>query len=814
MMRKVSLMLLMQVVTMVSLAQVMLKGKVTDRDNHPLPGANVVLKNTFLGQTTGHDGSFQFERLKPGKYILAVTFVGFDPEETEIDIHKPEEKVIRLSPAVILTEEVLVRATRAQDKMPVAFTNLQREELQKRNIGQDIPYLLSLTPSFVATSDAGTGIGYTGFRVRGTDMNRINVTMNGIPLNDAESHSTFFVDFPDLASSAENVQVQRGAGTSTNGGAAFGASLNLQTLARHPEPYATMKLSAGSFLTRGGTLSLGTGLLGKKFTLDARLSGIRSEGYIDRARSNLKSWFVSPGFYSANTIVKANIFSGWEETYQAWNGVPSVRLENDLEGMKRYGEHGLLTARETAELIASPGRTYNLYTYKNQIDHYKQDHYQFYLSHRFSPATNLNVALHYTSGAGYYEQFRESQKFGNYGLPEPVVNGTEIARTDLIRRKWLDNDFYGAVFFLNYLKNKTDFTWGGGCNRYSGRHYGRIIWGEYLGHVEPDFEWYRNKGEKNDFNTYARLTYGLSAVFNLFADLQYRHINYRIEGTDDDLRNLDQKHSYRFFNPKAGIFFRPTSHHDIYLSFARTNREPNRDNFVDTPPGGILPRFETLNDFESGWNIHSAGFNAGICFYWMKYHDQLVLTGQINDVGAPVMTNVEKSYRAGTELQWSSRLGKNLVWKGNVTLSTNKIMNFTEYVDDWDTGEQKSLALGSTNLAFSPALTGNNQLEWTPGRFSFGLISTYVGKQFIDNTSSSGRMLDPYFISSLRAGCTIKGRIFKEIKVNMTVNNLLNTRYESNAWVYSYFYQGKRFMMDGYFPQAGINLMAGIEISL
>ncbi len=813
-MKKLILLLLMQFGVIVSFPQVTLKGIVTGEDNKPLPGANVVLMNTYYGQTTGADGSFVFDHLRRGNYILAVSFIGYDRKEIGINAEKSVEMTVQLTPKIIFTEEVLVRATRAQGKMPVAYTDIGSDKLQSRNMGQDIPYLLALTPSFVATSDAGTGIGYTGFRIRGTDLNRINVTMNGIPLNDAESHSTFFVDFPDLVSSAENVQVQRGAGTSVNGGAAFGASINLQTLALNRLPYAGVHSSAGSFNTFKNTLSLGTGLIGQKFTFDARLSGITSDGFIDRAWSNLKSYFVSAGYYSAGTVLKANIFTGWEETYQAWNGVPSVRLKNDLAGMQLYEEHGLLSSKETAEMIASGNRTYNLYTYKNQVDHYQQDHYQFYFSHRFTPDLNLNIALHYTYGRGYYEEFKAGQKFGNYGLAKPVINGSEISRTDLVRRKWLDNDYYGAVFSLNYLKNKMDFSWGGGWNKYDGRHFGKLIWGQYLGNIDPDYEWYRNKGIKKDFNTYARLSYELISGFNLFADIQYRFISYRIEGIDDDLRQLDQQHLYNFFNPKTGVYYHINSSQNFYLSFARTHREPNRDNFVDTPPGGIPPDYETLNDLEAGWNVLSAGYNTGICLYRMKYHDQLALTGQINDVGAPVMINVDKSYRMGIELSWGIRLASDLIWDANITLSHNKIIDFTEYVDDWDTGGQKSFNLGNTDLVFSPCVTGNSQLEWSPGKFSINLISTYIGKQFIDNTSSTDRILDAYFINSIKAGCTFSNSFFKEMKVNVMVNNLLNARYESNAWVYSYFLGGTRYKMDGYFPQAGINFMVGIDIKI
>ena len=813
-MRKMILIFLLAGWTFATFAQITLRGKVKGTDGQGLPGASVQLMDTYLGQTTGADGSFVFTHLKEGRYAVNVSYVGYESSETAILLDKSVELELNLTPAMVYTGEVLVSASRARAKTPVAYTDVEGKEIRSRSMGQDIPYLLVLTPSFVPTSDAGNGIGYTAFRVRGTDINRINVTMNGIPMNDAESHSTFFVDFPDLVSSVENVQIQRGAGTSTNGGAAFGASVNLQTLTLNRSPYARLAASAGSYHNSRKTVSLGTGLLGEKITIDARLSGIRSDGYIDRASSDLKSWFVSAGYHSANTILKVNLFSGLEETYQAWNGVPSVRLLNDPEGMNRYAEHGHFTPEETAHMLSSDSRTFNLYTYRNQVDHYRQDHAQLYFSHRITPVLNMNLALHHTYGRGYYEQFKARQKFSNYGLPKPSVGGSEISRTDLVRRKWLDNDFYGTVFSLNLLKNRVDFSLGGGWNRYDGRHFGKLIWGEHLGDIEPDYEWYRNMGTKTDFNSYAKLNYELKPGINLFGDIQYRYVGYQISGMDDDLRFLDQQHRYHFLNPKGGLFFSIHPAHDLFISFARAQREPNRDNFVDTPPGSHLPEHERLNDLEAGWNMKGTNFSTGVCLYLMRYRDQLVQTGRINDVGAPVMTNVGKSHRAGVEWQWVLRLARTLKWNANLALSRNRIMDYTEYVDDWDTGNQKSFFLGTTILAFSPSVTGNSLVEWTPGRFSVSLGSMFTGRQFIDNTSSDDRELDAYFVSNLKAAYTIRTKLIGEIKVHFLVNNLFNTKYESNAWVYSYYLGGTRFKSDGYFPQAGTHVMAGIEIDL
>lgn len=812
-MKKISLLLLLQWLVLTGLAQTSLKGVVTDHQKQPLPGASVVIKQTYSGLSTGSDGSFEFRNLKPGKKVLMVSFIGFETKEVEFDPVLTSEINVDLKPKIIFTEEVLVAATRAGNKTPVAFTNITREELQQRNFGQDTPYLLSLSPSFVATSDAGAGIGYTSFRVRGTDMNRINVTVNGIPLNDAESHGTWFVDQPDLAGSTENIQIQRGVGTSTHGAAAFGATINLNSLSLNPEPYAEYGTAAGSFNSFRNSVAAGTGLINGKFTMDARLSKISSDGFIDRAFGDLKSFYLSGGYYSANTVIKAMIFGGLQTTFQAWNGVPSVRLNNDLEGMKRYEGHWLYSPEETAQMIASNPRTYNLYTYENQVDNYQQDHFQLHFSHRLNNHININAALHYTIGLGYYEQFKANQRFSNYGMNNPVINGLEIRRTDLVRRKYLDNDFYGGIYSANYKKGKTDVWLGGGIHQYDGLHYGKIIWAAQMGHYPKNFEWYHNKGMKTDVNNYLKVNYQITGAISLFGDLQYRHISYSIEGIDDDLRNIGQDHRFDFFNPKAGIFLQPSSNQHAYLSFASASREPNRNNFTDADKtGGPQPRHETLYNLESGYQIKNPLFTAGVNFYYMLYDNQLVLTGQINDVGSPIMINVDKSYRAGMELNWGIKFNHNLQWDANVTFSQNKIRNFTEFVDDWDTGEQLAFALGTTDLAFSPNIIANSRLRWNPVKNSgISLISNYAGKQYIDNTSDSDRALNPWLINNLMADYSFTSGLFKQIIVRLSVNNLFNEEYESNAWVYSYFFGGDRYKMDGYFPQAGRHFMFGID---
>ncbi|MCW0484465.1 TonB-dependent receptor [Gaoshiqia sediminis] len=807
-MKRLFMLLLLQGAVVCAFAQLSVTGVVKSADGEILPGATVILNGTYRGTATSEQGQFEFGQLKPGNYELQISFIGYEKKTVPVKLQKSLTLQIELKQSGVLTDEVLVAATRAGDKAPVAKTSVDKATIDNRNMGQDIPYLLSMTPSYVATSDAGAGVGYTNFRIRGTDLNRINVTINGVPMNDAESHGTWFVDIPDLAGSIDNIQVQRGVGTSTNGAAAFGATINLQTTTLNKEAYAEYKTSSGSFHTVKNSVAAGTGLINGKFTVDARLSKVTSDGFIDRASSDLKSFFVSAAYYSGNTLLKANVFSGFEETYQAWNGVPSVRLNNDLEGMRRYEEHWLYTPQQTEEMINSDSRTYNIYTYKNEVDNYQQDHYQLHVSHKFTEALNLNAALHYTYGRGYYEGYKEDKKYSKFQMIAP--DGRET--TDLVTRKWLDNDFYGATFSLNYEQDKSAFTFGGGYNVYDGDHFGQVIWAQYMGENEKDHEWYRGTGLKKDFNLFGKYNYQLTEALSLYADLQYRHINYDIDGIDDDLRDLTQSHKFNFFNPKFGLYYRPDNSREAYLSYARANREPNRSNFVDVDEGDPTPKSETLNDFEAGYTWKTSRFLLGANLYYMDYKDQLVQTGEVNDVGTPLLVNVDDSYRAGIELSGGLKISRTLNWDANATFSKNKIKNFIEYVDNWDTWGQESFELGKTDLAFSPNVIVNSQLSYKPMQaLNISLLSSYVGDQYIDNTSSSERKLDAWFVNNLKIDYAMKCRLFDEVKLHLMVNNLFDTEYDSNAWVYSYLLGGERFAMDGYFPQAGIHFFAGID---
>ncbi len=798
---------------MLAQAQYLIKGTVTDVQGHPLAGAGIQIAGTLAGTVSNAEGAFQLKGIHKGTHQLSASYLGYEKQSLNLLIDKDTSVAFVLQTKAIMADEVIVKSTRASDQAPGTYTNLTKNQISEQNLGQDLPYILSLSPSVVASSDAGTGIGYTGFRIRGTDANRINVTVNGIPLNDAESHGVFWVNMPDFTSSIDNIQVQRGVGTSTNGAAAFGATINMQTNTLDKDAYAEIASSAGSFNTFKNTVKVGSGLLNGHFAFDARLSKITSDGFVDRAFSDLKSYYLSGGYYAENTLVKVNVFSGAETTYQAWNGVPKVRLESDYEGMQRYEDHGLYSPEETQQMMASNPRTYNLYTYKNETDNYQQDHYQLFVSQKLNEKLNLNAALHYTYGRGYYEQYKADDDFEDYGIPYVIATNDTLYSSNLIRQKWLDNDFYGAVASLNYLSTTLDASLGGGANRYDGRHFGTLIWAQHMGSLEKDFEWYRNTGTKTDWHTYAKANLQINKAFSLYADVQYRHISHEMVGIDDDLRDISQTHNFSFFNPKAGIKIKPGKQSEAYVYYARASREPNRSAFTDIGPGQTTPKAEHLHDIEAGYSFHNPSLLLGANIYYMAYSDQLVLTGQINDVGSAIMTNVERSYRRGIELMGKLTLTEFFSWDLNLSLSENKILDFTEYIDNWNTWSQEQIQRGKTDIAFSPNMVFNSLLRVSPVKnLTLGLSSQYVGRQYIDNTQSPDRMLDAYLVNNLQIQYTLKPAFADALTFSLLVNNLDNYHYETNAWVYSYLLDGERYAMDGHFPQAGTHFLAGVSL--
>lgn len=717
-------------------------------------------------------------------------------------------------------QEVQVLSTRATDVTPVAYSNLRKEEIKKQNFGQDIPFLLSLTPSVVATSDAGMGVGYTSIRVRGTDASRINVTANGIPINDAESQSVFWVNMPDFASSLEDLQIQRGVGTSTNGAGAFGASLNMKTENLSFSPYAELNGSYGSFNTSKLMAKVGSGLLHNHWAVDARISGINSDGFIDRASTNLFSYFLQGGFFGENTVVKLLTFGGKERTYHAWDGVPKDSLKTN----RTYNPCGYM---------GNDAEGNPLY-YEGQTDNYNQTHYQLLVSHTFTPSLNLDGALYCTKGKGYYEEYKRSGSLAEYGLTPFVYQGVAVDKSDLVRQKWLDNTLGGGVFSLNYNKEKLSLTWGGGANKYAGNHFGKILWiKDYTGDASfsPGQEYYRGTGDKIDVDTYLKANYTLFDALHIYADLQYRFIDYKINGQNDvwdwinnEMQQLDIHKQFNFFNPKAGLSYKINDFNRAYASFAVGHREPSRNNYTDAELN-VKPTYEEMFDYEAGYTFANKTFSAGVNLYYMDYNNQLVLTGKVNEIGEALTTNIADSYRAGIELVAGVKILSWLKWNGNMTLSKNEIKNYSEFVDlydeNWEWKSQVENKLGTTPISFSPNVIANSIFSFDYRRWNAALQSNYVGKQYIDNTGSNERSLDPYFLNNIRLGYTFNPKFLKEIGVSLLLNNVLNEQYESNAWVYSSYQQpdansskNDRYEEFGYFPQAGFNVMVNVSIKL
>lgn len=775
-----------------------LGGKVTDLDGEPLAGASVIVEGTYKGVITGAGGNYILEGLKEGELRIRYSFMGYETQMKVINVTGDVREDARLRPAAIITDDVIISATRAGDKAPMAYSNVTGEILEKKNSGQGIPYLLSLTPSFVETSESGNGIGYTSLRIRGTDASRINVTIDGIPLNDPESQQVFWVDLPDLASSVDNIQVQRGVGTSSNGAGAFGASINIQTKGVENEPFAEINSAAGSFGTFRNSVTAGTGLLKDRLAFQMRYSGLRSNGYIERTGSEHNSAYFSALYRTGKSLLKANVILGKEITGIGWWGVPKEMLDVN----RRYNPAGEYTDESG-----------NIRYYDNETDNYTQNHYQLIFSRRMNEYFSLHSALHYTFGKGYYEEFREDARYSKYGLPDVSIGGITLDATDVVRRKWMANGFYGLVYSLNYKKDKLDAKIGGSMNLYSGDHFGRIIWMRYPGSTEKDHQWYFNNGEKKEAGFYGKADYSVSDKISVFGDIQYRYVGYTLRGEDDDLKDLGQSHAFSFINPKAGLFFRLSQGQDAFISMSVANREPTRTDFKEaTGDSEATPRPERLYDLEAGYVIRSARSSAGVNFYGMYYRDQLVPTGELSNVGYSIMTNVDKSYRIGTEITAGFRPSGFIGLDMSLTLSSNKIVNFIEHYTEYNTSdwseEYKSNNLGTVDIAYSPSITGSSDLclNIMPA-LKAHLISKYVGSQYFDNTMNSDRMLDPYFVNNFMIDFEPEIRNLRGASLQLLVTNIFNAQYESNAYGGNWFEDGQEKTWAYYFPQAGTGFM-------
>lgn len=797
--------LLLSLITLPAVAQrATISGTITGDDGLPLPGATVIAVGTLGGTAAAVDGSYRLNLGRDGTYDIRVSFVGFEPVTRSVTVRGAATADFALSPAAIPAAEVVVSATRAGNRTPVTYQTVTGEELKRNNFGADIPFLLAMTPSLVETSEAGNGIGYTSMRIRGSDASRINVTIDGIPLNDAESQQVFWVDLPDFAASVESIQVQRGVGTSGNGAGAFGASVNIQTLSPGADAVANVTGTLGSFNTFKQSVSVGTGTIADRVSLLMRYSGLRSDGYVRHSGSDHRSMFVTGVYSAGRSRLKANVIIGEEQTGISWWGVTREMMAVD----RRYNAAGVYTDAGGVERY-----------YENQTDNYWQNHYHLIFSRNMGGGLLLHTAAHLTDGKGYYEQYKENRRLSEFGLPAVVIGGETLSRSDVIHRKWNDNVFYGLTWALKYDGGGTDAAIGGAVNRHDGDHFGRVIWMRYPGDAESGYEWYLNNGVKDEFNIYGKVNQMLFPRMSAYADMQLRLIGYRMEGPDDNLLLLDQEHRYSFFNPKAGLFFSAATGHDLYASVAVAHREPTRANYKDAVGDALAtPQAERLTDFEAGYSFRSGGAALNVNLYYMLYRDQLVPTGELSNVGYPIMTNVRDSYRAGVEIVTAVRPAEFLEWNLSLTLSRNKIRDFVEYYTDYNTSdwseEYRSRELGLVDIAYSPSVIGGSELVFRPfAAAELRLLGKYVGSQYFDNTMSSARRLDPYFVSNAVASYRFEFSGVKEAVVSLAVNNLFNSMYVSNAYGGNWYEDGAEQTWAYFFPQAGINWMMRVGLT-
>ena len=870
------------------------RGKVSDQNGEALIGASVLIEGTEQVAVVNTEGVYSL-KVDSGAYNIQASFIGYEPKTQQVILESgevfvldfklnasetlnvqtlpmkaPLEGITMEEMQLVKLESASIITVRSTATNPIAHTNIKAEEIEKINNGQDLPYMLRFTPSLVVTSDAGAGIGYTGLRIRGSDATRINVTINGIPINDSESQGVFWVNMPDLASSVDNIQVQRGVGTSTNGAGAFGGSVSVNTSFIPEKGYAMINNSVGSFNTFKHTVGFGTGRINDFWKFEGRLSKITSDGFIDRASADLKSYYLSGSWDNGRTSAQAIVFGGNERTYQSWYGTPQSRIEGDVEGMMTHAANEGYSEAQLENILNS-GRTYNFYTYENEVDDYSQDHYQLHLTHRFGSNWTAQLSGHYTFGRGYFEQERNGDDLSDYGLNpillgavqqfsdgldadgnpsnigfannyrwdqveiehnvvndddgNPITNGNgdvllnsiaQIASSDVIRRRWLSNDFYGLTYSLKYNKRNLRATLGGAYNDYDGDHFGELIWMEHPSNTKSGDLYYLNNGRKKDFNTFLKIDYTLRNKLAVFADVQYRNVNYFTSGVDSDRRNIAVGDTLDFINPKVGLtyFINPQNH--VYVSYALGNREPVRNDYIDSPDGS-KPEAETLRDFEIGFRRKMKKYFFGLNIYNMDYDNQLVLTGELNDVGSAVRTNVDRSYRRGVELQTAWQVVPGLNWSVNATYSQNKIENYEYILYDYTNGSDiLSEEFSETDIAFSPEITANSTIavrlfDNDKHGLEMAWMTTYVGDQYLDNTGNADRALDAYLVNDARLTYTLKNCCFKEAKINLLVNNILNEEYSSNGNTYSYVV-GDPITENFFYPQAGTNFLLALNL--
>ena len=765
---------------------------------------------------TDMEGRFEFHDIPRGEYsVVVITDYGIIEKKvnvrTSLEMHLQRSRNIRM-------DEITVTAVRTSEESPVPSVSLEREAIEKRNLGQDVPFILKWTPSVITTSDAGTGIGYTGMRVRGTDPTRINVTINGVPLNDAESQGVFWVDLPDLMTSTNSIQVQRGVGESTFGTGAFGASVNLTTTDARLSPYGAVSVSAGSFGTYRGSVQFGTGLLGSHFVIDGRLSTIQSDGYIDRATADLKSFYGSAAYIGPKTSVRFTSFGGKEITYQAWNGVPAQYVDDpELRTFNTAGTE-------------KPGDPY-----ANEVDDYTQTHYQLHVNQSIFTQLDGFLTMHYTRGKGFFEQYKAAPyDMFSEGQYAEFLAGYGLEEDDSVRRRWLDNHFYGLIAGLSFIDptGKYDFRLSGGLNTYDGDHFGEVIWSASGAEVGDLPYYYFNQAKKKSGNIFGKLNYALSDQWSMGIDLQFRTVKYTFEGPDADGTLLDQEVKHQFFNPKFGLTFRPDDVFSVQLYGGLAQREPNRDDYTRSSSTS-RPSPEKLYDNELVFRYVKPKIRVEAVGFLMLYDQQLVLTGRLNDVGEYTRVNVDRSYRLGAELNLQYQPVERLQFDFSATLSNNRIKEFTEYVDDWDSGEQIPVVRKDVPLSFSPSVLLMGRVSYkiinqARHDLNVGLDTKYVGEQYVDNTGLAESLLPAYAFADLQLDYTFRWKDQKALAFNVILRNVLDAKYSTNAWNYRFKSEGfdpvpddpyavsegsGLYHLRGFFPQAGRNILAGLTFT-
>lgn len=713
----------------------------------------------------------------------------------------------------IQLEEVVVSGTRAGVNTPVSYSNISMSDIRKDNAARNIPAILQNSPSLVSFTEDGLGVGNTYFRIRGTDATRINVTLNGIPLNNPETQEVFWVNLPDLSNSLQNIQIQRGVGTSTNGSAAFGASISLQTAGARSKPFGEVSTAVGSYGTFLSNIAAGTGVLNNGLSFDARYSRVLGNGYIRNGSVDHTSFYSVLSHYTDKQLIRLSYLKGIQHTGITWEGVSEEQMK-DPEYGRKYNPAG--------EYYDEVG---NRLYYDNETDNYYSDIIQLTLSRELNRFMTLSAGLSYNYGYGYYENYREDRKFSEFGLEDQSIDGVTYSRSDFVRQKMMENDFYVANIGLDYSLNRLKLTFGGMYSYYDGDHFGRLPWIKHWSGDESEIEWYRNIGRKSEFNFFTKADYQLNDKLSLFGDIQYRRVNYIFTGEDDDLLDLTGDFLYNFFNPKAGINIKLNNSSRLYASAAVGQREPLRNDLKDGIKGeSVNPiKPERMIDYELGYQYTGTnGWQLGANFYYMDYHNQMVQTGKLNDVGYKLMENVEDSYRTGLELEaalplWSNKLRLD----ANATFSRNRIKNYVAWFDHYDNQDnwnwegQISEEYGTTNISFSPDVVSAASVTWQPSTALYlNLMGKYVSKQYMDNTSNDAKSIDAYFVSNISAGYTFKYTSIGTFNLQVYVNNLFNKEYVANGWAATdTFFDGSSINWIGYYPQAARNYMMRLTLS-